>query len=194
MKWWMQFPKGWKNKCMLWHGTACHNKNKVLQIRTFDKISTSWEAQWIFFFIGLGKLSFVLLVWYLEEQQKVQTFDREQSISKSRNFGVLAQDSYPYPSSSLQDSVLSKQCSQSQSLSTCLLTKMTSLANGVPITNALPDWCQSSWEMLVSFTVLIKKNSSWNLVRRLNMPKWTSEHQLEFSKWDFKQQIFWLIQ
>lgn len=61
-----------------------------------------------FFLIGLGKLSFVLLVWYLEEQQKVQTFDREQSISKSRNFGVLAQDSYPYPSSSLQDSVLSK--------------------------------------------------------------------------------------
>lgn len=44
----------------------------------------------------------------LEEQQKVQTCDKDQSISKNRNFGPFAEDSYPYPSSSLQESVLSK--------------------------------------------------------------------------------------
>jgi len=73
-----------------------------------------------------------------------------------------------------------------QSLFTCLLTKMASLGNEISINIIPPEWYQSFSKNLVSLTRLMKKNSSWNLARRLKMPKWTLEYRQECSKLDFK--------
>ena len=77
MKRWMLLPEGQKNEYISF-GTVLH-KDQVLQIRKLDKISTSC----------------VLPVWWLEQQKKVQAFDRSQTSSKSRNFMHLQRTHIP---------------------------------------------------------------------------------------------------